>query len=111
MSDLDETAVCLVVLGNPPRVAMFRGLVRAGETGKSVGEIQASLSIPASTLSHHLKHLELVGLVSRHREGTTHTCRADYRTMNWLLTFLTEECCVDSSSAPKIPHSAHKLTA
>ncbi|MAO91225.1 MAG: transcriptional regulator [Rhodospirillales bacterium] len=111
MSDLDETAACLEALGNPTRLAMFRLLVRAGDVGKSVGEIQASLSIPASTLSHHLKHLELVGLVSRHREGTTHTCRADYGTMNWLLTFLTEECCADSSTAPTVPHRAHKLSA
>jgi len=41
MSDLDETAACLEALGNPTRLAMFRLLVRAGDVGKSVGEIQA----------------------------------------------------------------------
>jgi DNA-binding transcriptional ArsR family regulator len=111
MSEIDETAACLEALGNPTRLAMFRLLVRAGDVGKSVGEIQASLSIPASTLSHHLKHLELVGLVTRHREGTTHTCRANYKTMDWLLAFLTEECCADISTTSRPPHRAHKLTA
>ncbi len=111
MSELDEMAACLEALGNPTRLAMYRLLVRAGEDGKNVGAIQAAMSIPASTLSHHLKHLELVGLVSRRREGTTHICVAEYMTMNELLGFLSEECCVDSQAKPHIPHRAHKLGA
>ncbi|WP_421883744.1 ArsR/SmtB family transcription factor [Pacificispira sp.] len=111
MSELEQTAACLEALGNPTRLAMYRLLVRAGEEGKSVGQIQAALSIPASTLSHHLKHLELVGLVQKRREGTTHTCVANYMTMNAVLGYLTEECCADSHVAPSQPHQAHKISA
>lgn len=111
MSELEQTAACLEALGNPTRLAIYRMLVRAGEEGKSVGRIQAALSVPASTLSHHLKHLEMVGLVQKRREGTTHTCVANYKTMNGVLGFLTEECCADSDIAPTLPHQAHKISA
>lgn len=111
MSELEQTAACLEALGNPTRLAIYRLLVRAGEEGQSVGRIQAALSVPASTLSHHLKHLEMVGMVLRRREGTTHTCVANYRTMNKVLGFLTEECCADSGIDPTQPHSAHKISA
>lgn len=111
MSELEKTAACLEALGNPTRLAIYRMLVRAGEDGKSVGQIQAELSIPASTLSHHMKHLELVGLVDRQRVGTTHTCSANYLVMNGVLAYLAEECCAESSTKPHSHHTAHKISA
>ena len=95
MERLQQTAACLEALGNPTRLAIYRLLVQAGEAGRPVGKIREALGIPASTLSHHLKHLETVELVTRHKQGTTHFCTANYTTMNSLLGFLTEECCVD----------------
>lgn len=109
MMDLESTAACLEALGNPTRLAIYRLLVRAGDEGKSVGQIQSAMSVPASTLSHHLKHLELVGLVARRKEGTTHTCVAEYAVMNAVLGFLTEECCVDSRSTVANDHLAHRI--
>ncbi len=47
-------ARCLEKLGNPTRLEVFRLLVKAGPDGLAVGEIQEHLSIPPSTLSHHL---------------------------------------------------------
>jgi len=91
---LDETADALSALGNPTRLSIYRLLVRAGEEGLSVGAIQAALSIPGSTLTHHLKHLKSVGLIHQERHGTTLLCRADYSQMNAVLGFLTAECCV-----------------
>ena len=113
MKELEATAACLEALGNPTRLEIYRQLVRAGEEGKSVGTIQKAVGVPASTLSHHLKHLELVGLVERRRAGTTHTCVANYMTMDEVLGFLTEECCADSASRRSHDHDhrAHKLKA
>lgn len=96
MTDLDRTANCLEALGNPTRLAIYRLLVRAGVEGKPVGQIQRALEIPASTLSHHLKHLEMVGLLRRERAGTTHRCVANYEAMEAALGFLTRECCADA---------------
>ena len=89
----------LEALGHPVRLTIYRFLVRAGEQGRPVGAIQEEVGIPASTLSHHLKLLEGVGLVDRRREGTSHFCSANYRGMDDLLGFLTEECCADSATA------------
>ena len=98
MERLQLTAACLEALGNPTRLAIYRLLVRAGQGGRPVGKIRAALGIPASTLSHHLKHLETVDLVTRHKRHTTHFCTANYRTMDSVLGFLAEECCVEGET-------------
>ena len=91
--DLNHAARCLERLGHPTRLEVFRLLVRAGEGGLAVGEIQEHLEIPASTLSHHLAHLVNAGLVHQSREGRVLRCTPNFALMNQLLGFLTEECC------------------
>ena len=91
--DLNHAARCLERLGHPTRLEVFRLLVRAGEGGLAVGEIQEHLEIPASTLSHHLAHLVNAGLVRQSREGRVLRCTPNFALMNQLLGFLTEECC------------------
>lgn len=108
MIDLETMASRLEALGNPTRLAIYQLLVRAGGDGKSVGQIQAALSVPASTLSHHLKHLEMVGLVTKSKIGTTHTCNANYTTMDEVLAFLTEECCSEAAPDVANDHLAHR---
>ncbi|MFT6581466.1 MAG: DNA-binding transcriptional ArsR family regulator [Alphaproteobacteria bacterium] len=90
---LEETADRLAALGNPTRLSVFRLLVKAGESGMPVGAIQSALAVPASTLSHHIRHLVSVGLVIQDREGTTLMCRTNYPSMQGVLEFLTSECC------------------
>jgi ArsR family transcriptional regulator len=95
-----DVAARLEALGNPTRLSLFRLLVRAGHDGLSVGQCQQRLEIAASTLSHHLKTLIIVGLVSQERDGTTLICRANFDLMNALLQFLVAECCVESRCGP-----------
>ena len=61
--NLNHAARCLEKLGNPTRLEIFRLLVKAGDGGLAVGEVQEHLGVPASTLSHHMAHLVNVGLV------------------------------------------------
>ena len=68
---IDDAAARLEALGNPTRLRIYRTLVRAGDPGLAVGKLQSRLSIPASTLSHHLKTLIIVGLISQERDATT----------------------------------------
>ncbi len=96
---IDEAAARLEALGNPTRLKIYRMLVRAGDPGLSVGKLQARLSIPGSTLSHHLKTLIIVGLVSQERDSTTLICRANYPMMRSLVGFLVEECCTEADCA------------
>ncbi|MCX7319421.1 MAG: helix-turn-helix domain-containing protein [Hyphomicrobiales bacterium] len=96
---IEDAARKLEALGNPTRLRIYRVLVRAGQAGMPVGRLQDKLKIPASTLSHHIKTLVSVDLISQLRESTTLVCHARYANMQGLVDFLVEECCVDEKCA------------
>jgi len=96
---IDDAAARLEALGNPTRLRIYRTLVRAGAPGLAVGKLQSRLSIPASTLSHHLKSLIIVGLITQERDATTLICRANYSVMRGLVDFLVSECCTEADCA------------
>ncbi|KAA8726783.1 ArsR/SmtB family transcription factor [Ewingella americana] len=91
--DLNTAASALKELGHPTRLAVYKALVKAGHGGLPVGELQAQLDIPASTLSHHLSALLTVGLIRQERQGRTLFCLPQYQRLEQLLVFLVEECC------------------
>ena len=72
----------------------------------STSRRKARLGIAASTLSHHLHKLILVGLVTQERQVTTLICRANYPLMRSLVGFLVEECCVESCRPTDLPEEA-----
>jgi DNA-binding transcriptional ArsR family regulator len=96
---LDDAAAHLEALGNPTRLKIYRALIRAGGAGMPVGRLQDRLKIAPSTLSHHIKSLVVVGLVTQVREGTTLVCHANYDVMRLLLDFLAAECCTESAES------------
>ncbi|MDO8876816.1 MAG: metalloregulator ArsR/SmtB family transcription factor [Pseudolabrys sp.] len=96
----DDAAARLEALGNPTRLQIYRTLMRAGDAGMPVGKLQGKLDLAASTLSHHLKSLIAVGLVTQERQTTTLICRTDYEVMRGLVDFLVAECCVDGACVP-----------
>lgn len=96
--NVETAASQLEALGNPTRLGIYRTLVRAGDGGLPVGKLQLKLDIPSSTLSHHLKRLIDVGLVSQERQATTLICRANYASMNGLIGYLADECCADGAA-------------
>ena len=96
----DDAAARLEALGNPTRLQIYRALVRAGEPGMAVGKLQAKLDIAASTLSHHLKTLVTVHLVTQERQTTTLICRANYAVMRGLVEYLVDECCAEAACPP-----------
>ena len=93
---LNDAASGLEALGNATRLKIYRLLVRAGDPGLSVGQLQEKLKIPGSTLSHHLKTLVIVGLVKQRREATTLICQTNYPLMRELVDFLVAECCTEA---------------
>ena len=92
---IEDSAARLEALGNPTRLKIYRTLVRAGQAGMAVGRLQDKLKVAPSTLSHHIKSLVSVGLVSQVRESTTLVCHANYDLMQGLVDFLVAECCAD----------------
>ena len=95
---LDDAAAYLEALGNPTRLKIYRTLIRAGATGLPVGRLQDKLKIAPSTLSHHIKALVVVGMVTQVREATTLICHANYEVMRGLVDYLVAECCADDEA-------------
>lgn len=95
---IEIAAKRLAELGHPTRLAIIRLLVRAGEQGLPVMDIQAHLGIPQSTLSHHLAHLLAAGLISQTREGRVLRCRAQYQALKEVTGFLLRDCCAGVAS-------------
>jgi ArsR family transcriptional regulator, arsenate/arsenite/antimonite-responsive transcriptional repressor len=89
-----DAANGLAALGNVTRLHLFRYLVQAGPKGAIIGEIQNHLSVPGSTLHHHIAKLVKVGLIEQQKKGREIICRANYDRMDSLLSFVTDNCCL-----------------
>lgn len=90
----EKTAVTsLAALAQPMRLRIFRALVGSGPQGMTPGDLTATLDVPASTLSFHLKGLLVSGLVSQERDGRHLIYRPELAHMNALLSYLTDHCC------------------
>jgi ArsR family transcriptional regulator len=85
-------------MGTEARLTIMRLLLAAHPEGLVVGEIQAELGIPGSTLSHHLEKLRHEDLVDVRREGTFLWYRANTEKLRELLQFLYAECCTRSKA-------------
>ena len=85
--------VSLAALAQEMRLRIFRALVGAGPQGMTPGALSATLDVPASTLSFHLKELMHARLVSQERDGRNLIYRPSIKQMNALLTYLTAHCC------------------
>lgn len=86
----------LASLGSPVRLRLIRLLVRAGDEGLTVGELQKRLGLAASTHAHHLAALVKAGLVSQERRGREIICTADFAAVRGLGEYLLDQCCVDA---------------
>ena len=86
----------LAELGHITRLEIFRYLVKTGPEGAPVGQIQAKLGVPASTLSHHISRLVSVGLVHQIRESRTLYCVPQFEVLRELIDFLLSECCTET---------------
>lgn len=91
--DAANAVTALAALAQESRLLIFRLLVEAGHTGLSVGEIGAPLHIAPATLSFHLKELVHADLIESRQAGRFIYYSANYKEMNALLGYLTENCC------------------
>ena len=82
----------LAALAQESRFAAFRLLVQAGPQGQSASSIAASLQMPASSLSFHLKELTHAGLVAPRQQGRYIIYAARVDTVHRLLDFLSDSC-------------------
>ncbi|GAB5468708.1 MAG: metalloregulator ArsR/SmtB family transcription factor [Rhodospirillales bacterium] len=92
-------AQSFAAMGSEARLQVIKALVRAGQEGLSVGEIQDLTGIAPSTLAHHLRFLAGAGLVEQEKLGRTVINRAAYPHLQALADFILEECCSDARRA------------
>ncbi len=83
----------LAALAQGMRLRVFRVLIGAAPQGMTPGALSATLGVPASTLSFHLKELMHANLVTQEREGRNLIYRPAIGHMNDLLAYLTAHCC------------------
>lgn len=93
-----EAILALGALAQETRLDIFRLLVRAaswdeGEGGLPAGEIASRLSLPAPTLSFHLKEMMRASLLTRERRGRSIIYHAQIPALQGLANFLLDDCC------------------
>jgi DNA-binding transcriptional ArsR family regulator len=91
--DEKDAVAALAALAQGMRLRVFRALVGAGPQGLTPGALSATLDVPASTLSFHLKELMHAGLVTQERDGRHLIYRPALASMNDLLAYLSAHCC------------------
>lgn len=96
---IEIMAKTLKELGHPTRLLIYKRVVKAGFTGIAVGGLQEELSIPNSTLSHHISCLASAGLLTQRREGRTLFCVATFDRLQEVIDFLQDECCADEEES------------
>jgi DNA-binding transcriptional ArsR family regulator len=90
----------LSALGNEARLRILRLLLAAHPQGMVVGDIQAELEVPGSTLSHHLDKLKNEELVAVRRDRQFLWYTANTESLRELMAFLWAECCSRSNAIP-----------
>lgn len=91
----ETAAQGFAAMGSEARLKVLKALIRAGQPGLTVGEIQARTGIAPSTLAHHLKFLAAGGLVEQQKIGRTTINRACFDALEGLAQFILSECCAD----------------
>ena len=85
-------------LGHPVRLAIIRELVKAGHDGINTGELGKRLTIPNSTLTHHVKKLETCGLIKRNQVAQRLVCFCNLDLIQKLSSYLIQACCLESTN-------------
>jgi DNA-binding transcriptional ArsR family regulator len=95
-----QIIAALGALAQETRLSIFRLLVETGPKGLPVGAIAEKLGLANATLSFHLKELTGAGLTIATPSGRSIIYSANFSTMNGLVEYLTENCCVGAGCAP-----------
>jgi ArsR family transcriptional regulator len=88
----------LGALAHEHRLAIYRLLVQRGPEGLPAGAIGQRVGLLPSSLTFHLQNLQRAGLIAQRRESRQLIYSADFAVMNGLVSYLTENCCGNSSA-------------
>jgi ArsR family transcriptional regulator len=88
----------LGALAHQHRLAIFRLLVERGPAGLPAGGIAERVGLAPSSLTFHLQNLQRAGLIAQRRESRQLFYSADFKAMEELVGYLTENCCAESGA-------------
>ncbi len=91
-------------MGSEARLEVVLTLVRAGQRGLPIGEIQTRTGMPASTLAHHLKFLASASLIEQRKQGRSVLTRANFDRLERLAAYILNQCCADALGVEGDPH-------
>jgi len=97
--EIKEVIGALGALAQETRLRIFRLLVETGPQGLAVGAIAEKLGLANATLSFHLKELTRAGLTIATPSGRSIIYSTNFATMDGLIAYLTENCCVGAGCA------------
>src|SRR3984885_3411287 len=97
-----DVVAALAALAQDNRLDVFRLLVEAGPEGMPAGAVATTLDLAPNTLTFHFDRLRTAGLVTVRREGRSMVYAAQFKTMNALIGYLTDNCCGGVSCAPAV---------
>src|SRR3546814_18599110 len=87
------------MIRRPPRSPRTDTLFPYTTLFRSAGEISERLKIAPNALSCHLKGLSNAGLLKSWQQGRFVYYAPDFKAMNGLVDYLTENCCAGSAPA------------
>jgi DNA-binding transcriptional ArsR family regulator len=93
VTDARQVIAALSGLKHDLRLAVYRGLVQAGNTGMTPGSLSRQFGIPPSSLSFHLKEMCYAKLIVAVQEGRSINYSVNRATMMSVIAYLTENCC------------------
>jgi DNA-binding transcriptional ArsR family regulator len=97
-----SVVTALAALAQESRLSIFRILVQAGADGLAAGKLAELAGIAPSSLTFHLKEMSNAQMVSARKAGRFVIYSANFATMNALIGYLTENCCVGSCAPEDI---------
>jgi ArsR family transcriptional regulator len=101
----DSAAQGFSAMGSPSRLEVLQVLVRAGNAGLPVGDIQKRTGIAASTLAHHIKFLSAADLIRQDKQGRTIINRANFEHLQSLAEYILHQCCSEEDADNERHHA------
>jgi DNA-binding transcriptional ArsR family regulator len=97
-----QVVKALSALAQPTRLAIYRLLVEAGKEGIAAGKIAEKLKLAPALLSFHFKALSHAALIESRQDGRFIYYTANFKVMNGMVDYLTENCCGGNADACKV---------
>lgn len=98
-----QVVKALSALAQPTRLALYRMLVARGPGGMAAGQAAEKLKVSPATLSFHFRTLSHAGLIVGKQNGRFIYYAVNFKVMNDMVEYLTENCCGGNADACKVP--------